>query len=76
MPVILNYVLPIGLRVFSFNVAGHEFKDFDLFVKAGGQQRAYIESVPVEITGGKLDITFTPNVENPEINALEIIPQS
>ena len=64
-----------GLRIFSFNIAGHEFKDFDLFVKAGGAKRAYIESVPVEITSGKLDITFKPGVENPEINALEIIPQ-
>ena len=63
-----------GLRVFSFNVAGHEFKDFDVFAKAGGLQRAYVESVPVDITGGKLDITFTPNVENPEINGIEIIP--
>ena len=65
-----------GLRVFSFNVAGHEFKDFDPFVKAGGIFHAYVESVPVEISGGKLNITFTANVENPEINAIEIIPQS
>jgi hypothetical protein len=65
-----------GARVFSFNVAGHEFKDLDLFVKTGGIQRAYVESVPVDITGGKLNITFTANVENPVINAIEIIPQS
>ena len=64
-----------GLRVFSFNVQGREFKDLDLFAKTGGLQRAYVESVPVEITGGKLDITFTPNIENPEINGIEIIPQ-
>jgi alpha-galactosidase len=63
-----------GLRVFSFNVAGHEFKDLDLFAKTGGVGRADVESVPVEITGGKLDITFTPNIENPEINGIEIIP--
>jgi hypothetical protein len=63
-----------GLRVFSFNVAGHEFKDLDLFAKTGGIARAYVESVPVEITGGKLDITFTASVENPEINGIEIIP--
>ena len=63
-----------GLRVFSFNVAGHEFKDLDLFAKSGGLQHAYVESVPVDITGDKLDITFTPNVENPEINGIEIIP--
>jgi alpha-galactosidase len=65
-----------GLRVFSFNVAGREFKDLDLFAKTGGIGRAYVESVPVEITGGKLEITFTANVENPEINGIEIIPQS
>ena len=63
-----------GERVFSFNVEGKEFKDFDVFVKAGGPQRAYIETVPVEVTDGKLHITFTSNVENPEINGIEILP--
>ena len=63
-----------GLRVFSFNVQGHEFKDFDVFAKSGGLQHAYIESVNVDITGGKLNITFTANIENPEINGIEIIP--
>ncbi|HEX7654694.1 MAG TPA: malectin [Verrucomicrobiae bacterium] len=63
-----------GQRVFSFNVAGHEFKDFDVWAKAGGPLKAYVETVPVTITGGKLEITFTPNVENPQINALEILP--
>ena len=61
-------------RIFSFNVAGHEFKDFDPFVKAGGIFRAYVETVPVEVTSGKIEITFTPGVENPEINGIEIIP--
>jgi endoglucanase len=65
-----------GQRVFSFNVEGREFKDFDIWVKAGGPQRAYIETVPVDITDGKLDIKFTPKVENPEINGIEIIPGS
>ncbi len=65
-----------GQRVFSFNVEGHEFKDFDVWVKAGGPRRAYIETVPVDITDGKLDITFESKVENPEINGIEIIPAS
>ncbi len=65
-----------GQRVFSFNVQGHEFKDFDVWVKAGGPAKAYIESVPVEVTNGEFKIVFTPNVENPQINAIEIIPQS
>lgn len=65
-----------GERVFSFNVQGREFKDFDVWVKAGGPLKAYIEAVPVEVTDGKLKITFTPKVENPQICALEIVPQS
>lgn len=64
-----------GQRVFSFNVQGHEFKDFDVWVKAGGPYRAHIESVPVEVTNGVFRIDFTSNVENPQINAIEIIPQ-
>jgi hypothetical protein len=54
---------------------GHDFKDFDVFVKAGGANRAYIETVPVEVTNGKFTITFTSNIENPEINAIELLPQ-
>lgn len=63
-----------GERVFSFNVGGHEFKDFDVWVKAGGPQRAYVESVPVEVSNGVLEITFTENVEHPQINGIEIFP--
>jgi|GEM_PF-94971 len=64
-----------GQRVFSFTVQGKEFKDFDTWVKAGGPRRAYIETVPVEVTNGEFRITFTPKVENPAINAIEILPQ-
>ena len=63
-----------GERVFSFNVQGREFKDFDVWVKAGGPNRAYIETVPVEVTNGVFRIGFTSKIENPEINAIEIIP--
>jgi hypothetical protein len=65
-----------GDRVFSFNVQGHEFKDFDIWVKAGGSNKAYVESVDVEVTDGKLNITFTPNVENPKISGIEILPRT
>lgn len=63
-----------GERVFSFNVEGQEFKDFDVSAKAGGVLRAYVETVNVEIKDGTLDITFTTNIENPEINGIEILP--
>jgi hypothetical protein len=64
-----------GNRVFSFTVHGHEFKNFDVWEKAGGANRAYVESVPVEVTEGEFRIDFTSQVENPEINAIELIPQ-
>ena len=63
-----------GGRVFSFSIGGKDFKDFDVCKKAGGPQKAYVESVDVDVTDGNLKITFTPDVQNPEINAIEIIP--
>lgn len=63
-----------GERVFSFNVQGKEFQDFDVWAKAGGFARAYVETVPVEVTDGKLKLTFTPKIENPQICAIEILP--
>ena len=65
-----------GQRVFSFNVQGHEYKDFDIWAKADGPNRAYVETVPVEVNNGEFRITFAPQVENPAINAIEIIPQN
>jgi hypothetical protein len=64
-----------GERVFSFNVEGKQFDDFDVWVKAGGPLKAYVQPVDVEVTDGKLDITFTEKTEHPEINGIEIIPQ-
>jgi len=63
-----------GERVFSFDVQGKTFKDFDVWVKSGGFARAYVQTVPVDITDGQLQIKFTPQVENPQINGIEIIP--
>lgn len=63
-----------GDRVFSFDVEGKAFKDFDVWAKSGGAAKAYVETVPVKIADGQLDIKFTPQVENPQINAIEIIP--
>jgi len=63
-----------GQVVFSLNVEGTELKDFDIWKKAGGPARAYVESVPVTVTDGQLDILFTTQSENPTISAIEIIP--
>ena len=58
-----------GMRVFTFEVGGKTFKDFDVWVKSGGFQKAYVETVPVTVTNGQLDVKFTPQTENPQINA-------
>lgn len=63
-----------GERVFTFDVEGKAFKDFDVWAKSGGGARAYIETVSVDIADGELTIKFTPQVENPQINGIEIIP--
>lgn len=63
-----------GDRMFSFKVQDKDFKDFDIWKKAGGAQKAYVESVPVEVTDGKLKVVFTADVQNPCINGIEIIP--
>ena len=65
-----------GQRVFSFNVNGQDFNDFDVWVKAGGRQTAYVETVNVDVTNETLKITFTPGMDNPEINGIEILPAS
>ena len=52
-----------------------QVKDFSPWKAAGGQFKAYVDTVPVNVTSGQITITFTPQVENPQINALEIIPQ-
>ena len=63
-----------GERVFSFDVEGKAFGNFDPFAKAGGFAKAYVETVPVEITDGVLNIKFTAQVENPQICGIEISP--
>lgn len=63
-----------GGRVFSMNVEGKKFEEFDVYAKSGGPRRAYVVLVNVHIADGKLDIAFEAGVDNPEINGIEIIP--
>lgn len=63
-----------GERVFSFDVEGKPFNDFDVWAKAGGFAKALVETVDVDVTDGQLNINFIAKVENPQINAIEIHP--
>jgi GH35 family endo-1,4-beta-xylanase len=67
----------VGQRVYSFAVQGQKpEKDFDIFKEAGGPYKAIQrEYKGVAVTDGKLRITFTPNVENPAINGIEIFAE-
>jgi enterochelin esterase-like enzyme len=67
----------VGQRVYSFAVQGQKpEKDFDMFKEAGGPYKAIQrEYKGVAVTDGKLRITFTPNIENPAINGIEIFAE-
>ncbi len=67
----------VGERVYSFAVQGQKpEKDFDIFKEAGGPYKAIQrEYKGVAVTDGKLRITFTPNIENPAINGIEILAE-
>ncbi|MBE0538052.1 MAG: hypothetical protein IH624_20510 [Phycisphaerae bacterium] len=67
----------VGQRVYSFAVQGQQpEKDFDLWKQAGGPYKAIQrEYKGVAVTDGKLRIAFTPNVENPAINGIEIFSE-
>ena len=51
-------------------------KDFDIFKEAGGPYKAIQrEYKGVMVTDGKLRIKFTPKIENPAINGIEILAE-
>jgi hypothetical protein len=52
-----------------------EVKNFGPWKMAGAAAKAYVDSTDVNITKDRLTITFTPIAENPQINAIEIVPQ-
>jgi len=70
-------ITDVGQRVYSFAVQGQKpEKDFDMFKEAGGPYKAIQrEYKGVEVTDGKLRITFTPDIENPVINGIEIFAE-
>ncbi|MDH7598836.1 MAG: malectin domain-containing carbohydrate-binding protein [Sedimentisphaerales bacterium] len=66
-----------GERVFSVSIQGQMvLKDLDLYKTCGGAYKALVKEYKgVEVKDGKLVIGFTPNIENPEINGIEIIAE-
>jgi hypothetical protein len=50
-------------------------KDFGPWKASGAQFKAFVETVPLTVTAGQITIKFTPQMENPQINAIEIVPR-
>ena len=70
-----NGITGPGQRVFDADIEGTTIAGIDPWAQAGGFQIASHKSAVVTVTNGKLDIIFTPHVQNPEINGIEIVPQ-
>ncbi len=66
-----------GERVFSVSINGKEvLKDFDPYKEAGDFNKPVVKEFKgIEPVDGQITIGFTPNVENPQINGIEIISE-
>lgn len=64
-----------GLRVFDIDIEGaRAFEDVDIYTQAGGGNKAMMLEQTVSVTDGQLNIGFVHQVQNPKINAIEILP--
>jgi Malectin domain/K319L-like, PKD domain/Protein of unknown function (DUF1565) len=66
-----------GQRVFDVNVGGQSLSNLDVYGQAGGLNSALVKTFNnVFVTGNTLSITFTPRVQCPMINGIEITGSS
>jgi chitodextrinase len=65
----------IGKRIFDIDInAVRAFEDVDIFKLAGTGDKATKLEKSVTVTDGKIKIAFIHQVQNPKVNAIEIIP--
>lgn len=64
-----------GQRTFGYTIKGNgsAVKDFDVYATAGGPLKPVVKTVPITVTNRAVEIEFTSQVENPQINAIEIL---
>ena len=63
-----------GMRLFSVEAEGKTvLKDLDVYKEAEGRNKAIVRTFVAEVSDGTLDITFVPNVQNPEVNGIEVL---
>ena len=64
----------VGGRVFNVNVEGQALNNFDIFAAAGNQMnKAVVKRFTVNVTDGIINVDFGHVVENPSIQAIEIV---
>ncbi|NJM07441.1 hypothetical protein HC891_16550 [Candidatus Gracilibacteria bacterium] len=64
-----------GLRLFDVALEGTTvLANFDVFVAAGGINKAKVEEFTTSVNDGKVTIAFITRKENAKISAIEIIP--
>ncbi len=64
-----------GKRIFNVSAEGNPIlNNFDIVASAGAGNTALIQSFPITITDGQLDLAFTAVVDTPKISAIELIP--
>jgi chitodextrinase len=64
-----------GARVFDVDIQSvRAFEDVDIFAQAGGANKALMLEKPTTVTNGQVKISFIHQVENPKVNAIEIVP--
>jgi Tol biopolymer transport system component len=65
----------VGARVFDVDIEGiNRFNDIDVFREAGARN-ALVKSTTVTVTDGELNILFRHQIQNPIIDAIEVIAQ-
>ena len=65
----------VGRRVFDVSIEGvRRFEHIDVFAEAGAR-RALVKSTTVNVIDGRLNILFRRQIENPFIDAIEVIQQ-
>lgn len=69
-----NYIRSAGGRVFNVQLNGTlVLRNFDIFATVGGDT-AVVEGFNTTVTNGQIAVEFDKLIENPKINAIEILP--
>jgi fibronectin type 3 domain-containing protein len=72
-----NGAFSAGKRVFDVNIEDSMvLNDVDIYSQAGAAYTALVLSVPVSVLDGEINIDFIPQVDNPDVAAIEIIKQA